>query len=699
VPEFTRSRAPVGQGATVPGAGGVGDTPGFHVPSPRQFPAVPQRLCGRDPELKALHEMLSGHDGKMPLTAVITGPAGIGKTALALRWLRRSGPFPDGQLYASFGDTAVESVQDVLGRWLSALSVPGEWIPPDGRERIALWRSVSAGRQIAVLIDDAPSAAAIGALLPGPGPAVAAATTRHELPAAAADGARFIRLKPLGSKAAVSLLEQVAGPKRIVADRDASRELAELCGRVPLALRCAAGVLAASPRRTVAGIIDILTAERGRLGAAPGPANTGSGGTAAVQAALGMSYDALDPPTARAYHLLGLYPGPEFGSGPATATLGMSWREALAAIDALRHARLLDQAGRDRYRMHDLVRVHARALADVAEPEETRHAAEERIIGWHLQHAIRARQLLQPCARCPRHGAARPPGGPVLSTPGQALNWLDQERLSLRAAVVLAARQDNPVAAWQLAGALRPLWRYRGHYGEQLKVSRAGLDAARACTDQGAQARMHDHIGVACYHLGQFDEAARSFTRGRALWRDLGDKHRQALSLLWLGRVAAARGDPETAITLHQHVLANCQEDDVRQAALARIDLGRALAAAGRAGEASGLLSEAIRVLDDGADPYNLARARAALGCALLSRPALARALLDSALAVMEQLGAQPEQAEILQALAEAAVRAGVPGRARAYYQQAAGILPAGHPRARAVNAATADLPDKRGSR
>jgi S-adenosyl methyltransferase len=46
-----------------------------------------------------------------------------------------------------------------------------------------------------------------------------------------------------------------------------------------------------------------------------------------------------------------------------------------------------------------------------------------------------------------------------------------------------------------------PLWRYRGHYGEQLQASRIGLQAARGNTR--AQARMLAQATVALLHLNQ----------------------------------------------------------------------------------------------------------------------------------------------------------------------------------------------------
>jgi tetratricopeptide (TPR) repeat protein len=654
---------------------------------PRQFPFLPPRLCGRDTELKALNQMLHSRDKARPLVAVISGPPGIGTTTLALRWLRCTGPFAHGQLYACFGGATAEPVQEVLERWLRALGVPGEWIPPGGPERSALWRSVSAGRALAILADDVPSAAAVGALAPGPGPAVMAVTARSPLHAAAADGARFLRLKPLSRNASASLLKQIAGPGQAAGGGDTFRQLAELCGGIPLAVRIAAGLLVICPQRKAAGIAAELAARCGHLHAAPGS-------EAVIGELLEMSYSALTPSAARTYRLLSFLPEPEFGSRLAAAVLATPRGSATLALGELRRARLVEQAGSGQYHIHDAVRAHARRLADETEPQHARQAAIERITGWYLHQASQVRQLLRSRTRRLRRDAPDwRHSGPDIKTDGQALGWLEPERPGQRAAVVLAAGQDNHAAAWQLADALCPLWAHRGHYGEQLRTARIGLDSARACADPAAQARMLDHIGHALHHLGQPGEAARAFARARALWQKLGNQRRQALSARGIGRAAAARGEHQAAIAVYWLALGTWQRDgDARQAALTKIDLGAVLSAAGQDGEAARMLREAIRVL--GPDPYNLARARAALGRALWSQPTIATCLLENALTAMTGLGDLPAQAEILESLAEASLRAGTPERARACYEQALRILPARHPRARVLHAAVTGLQD-----
>jgi tetratricopeptide (TPR) repeat protein len=616
---------------------------------------------------------------------VITGPAGIGKTALALRWLRRHGPYPHGCLHAGLG-TGTEPVQDVLGRWLRAAGMPQEWIPQAGPARTGLWRSVTARRRLAILIDDAPSAAAIGALLPGPGPSVAIATTSLEMPAAAGDGARFLHLKPLPHAASVRMLEQVTGPRTAAAAAAELRNLADLCGGVPLALRCAAGLLTLSPQQDATEAAAALSGALGRLG-------TGHPGDAIIRAIISVSYAALSPPAARAYRLLSLHPGPDFGSGLAAAALGTTQADARDAIAVLRRAGLLEQVRHDRHRFPATIWEHARQVTRQAEPGPAQLAAEARIIGWHLRNAASAGSRMRMPASAAQPAAAGLPCGDREPGPAaQALAWLEEERASLRATVLLAARRGLP-AAWQLADALWPLWQHRGHSGEQLRTSRAGLDAARECGDAAGQARMLDLIGTALHQQGQLAEAARALAQARQAWHALGDQRRLAASARRLGEVAAARGCHQAAIALHRQALACCQQGgDVSGTALAQVGLGRALAADGQAGEAEALLRDAIRALSGGPDAYSLARARAALASVLPGRPAAAVRLLEAALAAMEELGALPAQAEILQSLAEAACRAGQPDRACSCYRRALAILPARHPRAEAIQAAMTHL-------
>ena len=667
-------------------SGGVHLTAGarFTVPLPRQLPAGPARLVDRAGELSLLDGLLSA--GRGPVLAVITGAPGMGKTAVALWWLHaHDGEFPDGQLHTDLHGG--EAVADVLARWLRALGVPPEWIPGQEAELAALWRSVTAGRRLAVLVENADSVAGVRMLLPGAGQSVVAVTSRRRLPAAAGDGARFIHVGPLPSDAAVSLLGQIAGASRVAAEQAAALRLVTYCGGVPLAVCAAAGQLAISAGERIADAAGLDP-----LNALDDEADKETG----MRASLDAAYAALDPGTARAYRLLGLHPGPDFTAGLAAAALDANRAEARAVLARLATACLAEPAGQGRYRFHDLIRTHARDLARQQEPAEGRRAVLARIAGWYLCNCAEAERLLQRYRHGLRRDAAPPPREGPEVTAESALDWMEAERHGLRAVVETTA-EDIPAASWQLADAMWPLFLYRGHYREQLAISRAGLDAARRCQDAEGQARMLDRIGMAARHLGRPDEAADCFQQAHALWRDLGNTHKATGTVRKLGWIAAERGDLTEAIRLYQQALDGYRDPgtgSTREAGLAMIDLGNALSAAGREAEAVPLLQEAARLLDGHPDPYNQARALAALGRAQASQPADAIPLLDSAMEVMTRLGVVPARAEILETPALIAAEAGDPGSARSRYQEALALLPPGHRRVPAIQRALDTLSD-----
>jgi tetratricopeptide (TPR) repeat protein len=495
---------------------------------------------------------------------------------------------------------------------------------------------------------------------------------------------------PLPPHAAFSLLRHASGAKRLAGDLDAALALARLCGHMPLALRCAAGLLAIQDSREVASIAGALEAGHELTGAGPGS-------EAGIRAVLNLTYAALSPAAARAYRLLSVHPGPDLGGSLAAAMLGTSAGDAAGAIEELRRARLLEDAGGDRFRFHDVILGHALELASHDDPKADRDAAGEQNAGWHLHHAAAAERLLLPCGPAGRRDAldvADCP--PEFGTAGQALDWLDRERHNLTAALTVAAR-CCPQACWQLADALWPLWYYRGHWGEALRTARLGLTAARRCADPAARARLHDRVGVACYHLGLHAEAGQSFRAGQGNRDHVQPGHGSHLRGLTLpqhydGWIAENAGQWQHAVTSYRDAVSvYTQAGDARQAALAKIDLGRALPRAGMTREAITVLREAIATLDAIPDPYNAARARMVLGGYLLPAEDTATYLL--ALATMENLGALPEQAAILCALATITGLRGDQDQARAYCQRALAIVPHWHPQAGQIRAALAALP------
>ncbi|HEX6527335.1 MAG TPA: BTAD domain-containing putative transcriptional regulator, partial [Streptosporangiaceae bacterium] len=138
---------------------------------PRQLPPVTSDFTGRAAELSQLRALLSRPEAPAPIIAVITGPAGAGKTALAMHFAHEvAGRFPHGQLFVNLrghADAAPLSPGESLRRLLRALGAAPEQVPADQEEATALYRSLLAGKRMIVVLDNAGSAGQLRPLLPG----------------------------------------------------------------------------------------------------------------------------------------------------------------------------------------------------------------------------------------------------------------------------------------------------------------------------------------------------------------------------------------------------------------------------------------------------------------------------------------------------------------------------------------------------
>ena len=642
------------------------------LPPPNQLHPAP-RLVGREAEFAQLDALSAAASGG-PAVALVTGAAGVGKTALSLGWAHAvRHDYPDGQLYADLrapsGNDAI-GPHSILGDFLHALGVPAELIPGDLAGRAALYRSVTNERRILVLLDDALSAGQVRPLLPASPHSVTLVTSRYRLAGLLLRGARWIYLDRLDVDASIALLAGALGAERVARDRRNAVELAELCMRLPLALSVAAARLAARPAWSLGEMVDALAEEQQRLAALT------IGDDMAVRSALDLSYDALDDATARLYRLLGLVPGETFGGDAAAALGGVPRKEARHRLGTLTDANLLTDTAGGRYRFHHaLVRLHARQRAEAADPDEERHAALVRLLGWYLATAARAERRLRPYRTgLPRNAEPGPAEVTDFGGPEDALRWLETERDNLRAAIRAAQDHGRPATAWQLADAMWPLFLLRGHHSARLDVEEAGLEAARACRDRRAEGKMLNRLGLSLHGLGRDDEAQQRLEQAYTLWRRLGDKDREAGTLRRLGLVATARGAHDEAVERFLSAFRTYRELGAdRKAALALVELADALIAHGHAADAVIHLEQAsdlIAAVDDG---YNRERIRIALGRAhaATGTPDQARRHLDTALAAMTALGSSVGRAAALEALGELAEATGRDEEAARSYEAA----------------------------
>lgn len=623
---------------------------------PHQLPPAPSVFVSRVDELTELDRWHEREDRQ--LLVVVSGPGGVGKTSLALRWLHDTRDrFPDGQLYVDLGAHAeAAQPEEVLEWFLGALGV--EVVPPGLPQRQALFRSLTANRSFAVLLDNAASAAQVRPLLPASPRCVVVVTSRWRLSPLGMDGARFIEVDPMDLRDSVELLERVVGEPRLAEEADAARELARLCGGMPIALGVIGARLSRRPRRTLAREVDELRTENRRL------AGLDLGGSASVSAVLDLSYVDLPPRQARLYRLSSWHPGPSFGVGAAAAMLADDVGEVEDDLDDLVEKNLLIEAGDDRFRFHDLLRLHARAQND-AERED----AIQRAVEFYLDKAVVADAAAIPGR--PRVGLRFKSADPdAFGSRAEALDWLDHERDNLVQALRAADGHGWPDLVWQLAEAMYALFQRRHHYSDWLFTHERGVRAAQMCGERTAEARLRNQLAVALRNLGRLDEATAQVRTVLELAgdHDLGSR---ATALMRLGHIYRLRGEFDVALRYFREGLdVETRHGRTRGIALARRRIGEVLIHLGRIDEAITELEESEALLDDDVDK---ARARMFRSRAVLqaSRFDEAVRLAESVLADVRDAGSPLHVADAFELLGEIAERQRDLARARDHYRSA----------------------------
>jgi DNA-binding SARP family transcriptional activator len=418
------------------------------VSRPAQLPASVGHFTGRDDELAALHDVLDAPDGEWPIV-LISGAAGMGKTALAVQWAHQvATSFPDGQLFIDLRGHDPRSAlpaTEALAHLLRGLGVADERLPGEPAERAALYRSLLHDRRCVVVVDNAPSAEHVLPLVPGAGPALLVVTSRHS---GAALGSRHavhtIELDALDDTSSLALLTRVLGADLVARQPDASAQLVRLCGGMPLALRIAAARLVDRPDRSV-GELAAELAGANRLGslAVDGDPRT-------VRAVLASAYLPLATEEAMMFRRLALSPGSTVSTALGAALCAVPVEQGRRAAEGLSCAHLLRAVGPDRFRFHSLTREFARQVARTDDAAALTETA-DRLIDWYLVVAAGAnravggdRDLAAPTLRHP------PPELPFPAQRHAALAFLSTERDNLLPVVRYALANGRPAAAWQL---------------------------------------------------------------------------------------------------------------------------------------------------------------------------------------------------------------------------------------------------------
>jgi len=535
---------------------------------PMQLPAGIPDFTGRRAELARLDSLSTG-SGRDALAVAITGSAGVGKTALAVRWARHiAGRHADGQLYLNLrGSSPAAPVRpaDALGQLLRGLGLAPEEVPAEPDEASSRYRSLIDGRRMVIVLDNAASSQQVRWLLPGSPDCVVVITSRDRLTGlAASHGITRLPLDVLRADESQALLTRLLGPARVAAEPAAAADLATACAHLPLALRIAAAKLADRPASRIEEQVTQM-----RAGDRMGVLEVSGDEQEGVRAAFSVSYARLDPAARRMFRLFGALPGDDLAVTAAAALAERPEPDAADDLARLETASLVTQPQPGRFAMHDLLRSYADELGRSRDGAEGAAAARGRLLRYYLAVAEEACTLISPVLLpfpVPDTAAAASAASATAATaaqparfggPDQALAWLDVERGNLVAAAVAAAAGPGAgPAAWRLAHVLRGYFWLRRHGSDWTAVAEAGLSAARAAGHQHAQASALWSLADAQFSQGRHEAAELAYTEAAELAERVGWLDARVSVLGNLGMVYREQGQLAAAVDTYAQSLA-----------------------------------------------------------------------------------------------------------------------------------------------
>ncbi|RZD76336.1 hypothetical protein [Streptomyces albidoflavus] len=569
---------------------------------PRQLPSPLPGFVNRTKERRTLRELAEAAVGQGVRTVVMTGLGGVGKTQLIAHCVRSDlgAFFPDGQVYVDLADVRRDGAVDVagvLGDWLHAFGVPYGHQPAGLGGRADLFRTVTTGKRVLVVVDNVRQAPEIRALTPGDGLLVA--TSRTMLPALRMDGAVQLVVDPLDEREAIGIVRgwpvaQDEGP--------AAAELVRQCGGLPLALRAVSEWLVERPQLGLDDAVRSLAP----FGGAAGRGWADEGTVDVMEQVFDSVLRQMPDHTRALYRFLGALPGTTF---PAALPRAAGLPRVDAALGDLMTSHLVVAVGPgpdgaapggppQRFRMHDLARAHA-ATEAAALPEEAARSLLRTVTDFyaeavaHADRSIGGRFRLQdpPARTLAELGFAEG----AFSGDGQGLDWLDAERGNILAVLRAAAREGLHDAVWRICESLWPLFHERARHADSLEAHPLGIEAARWENRPDAEIRMRNQLARAHAALGDLDRAAEELRAGEPLLALTEDARLRGMLAETGGLVALGQGRTADACDRFTAALAaNTERGDQHGIVVQSYHLAEAVQTSGDHAEARRLLAAAL---------------------------------------------------------------------------------------------------------
>jgi tetratricopeptide (TPR) repeat protein len=663
---------------------------------PWQVPTRVDGFVGRDHDLDRLGSLCRADHDDNASFVVLSGGPGIGKTALAVEWVRQNRHlFPDGCLFADmhgFDLARPVTTAEVLDRFLRSFEVAPGAMPNNIYGQAALLRDLTAGRRMVTILDNVGEAEQARPIIAAIDSLVLVTSRNLLLGLSATHGARRLPVEPLEAQQCLDLLCHIVGREKIDAELTAAERLVLMCAGVPLAVRIAAERVRTRPHLMIADHVEGLESE-GQLDSL----SIEGDGRAELRTVFSWSYQSLTVEAASLFRLLGLYPGRDFGVGVPLTLCPQNLNRVRRSLQELVGASLLVETGRDRYKFHDLLRAYSAELVRNNEEMNVQESAARRLIDWYVSTAENADQLISPGKASRIESLKSRREGQTFDSHADAVRWMEQERSNIIDVIRMAIEIGDFESAALMPNLLWGYYNLSKHWSDWEECNEIGLEASRLAGDKISEAYLLTSQGVAYRNLRetakaiachmraieifqetgsdpvglgyatqnlanahsdikQFDVALPYFQEAAATFRATagpGARRGLAVTLNSLAIALNAMGDPSHAINHARNALKISTEiHDDHSRAFALEAVGTAHAQIGDFEVAVEHLMTAVALREQVKDRYGKGRALIALGQIYFDNGELRRAadVWRDSLQLLSDVGA-PEQADVLMKL------------------------------------------------
>ena len=620
---------------------------------PHQIPPPPKDFKGREEEIA---DILFNFEKGATITG-LRGMGGVGKTALALVLADKlKSQFPDGLIFVDMRGTSNNPElpplmpADAMAQVIRAYN-PVDRLPENSNELRGLYLSILAGKRALLLLDNAASGEQVEPLLPPAGCAVLITSRiKFALPGLAE---KDLDILPL-DKACELLL----GITPRIGDR--AESLAKTCGRLPLALRNAAGALAEKKDLSVPEYERRLNDKMERL--------------KLVEGSFSLSYDLLTPGRKKQWRRLSVIPE-DFDRDAATAVLKMAPGPSAEALSDLVQWSLVDfipipDSEDGRYKLHDLARLFAESCLERDELTDAQQ-----------KHAKYYSNVLSQADKLYEKGGTNLLAGLKLFDREWANIKVGQAWVKNMIPVSRKLKKSDLNSVLQLARTYAAgggnVLNLRLPPKEKIGWLETGLKAARMMGDQGNEGVHLGNLGLAYFTLGETVKAIGYQERALNISRKIGNRSGECAHLGNLGGAYYILGEPHKAIEYYEHALVMARETNDRKHEDALLgNLGLAYADLGEPRKAIEYYERALAISREIGDREGEGKRRCNLGNAYAGLGEAVKAIgyFEQALTIAREIGDRSGESSYLDSLGVAYADLGETRKAIDYYDQALAI-------------------------